>query len=107
MNCGGVRIDLDEDQQMKRLICNEGVRLQEQTQGRTVAGRRAVYDPILETIEIWGHPVVLRDRRGSRLQGGHLVYNLREGSVEFVKPPPAKPAAAPPETPAPAAEKEL
>ncbi|MCH9648098.1 MAG: LPS export ABC transporter periplasmic protein LptC [Deltaproteobacteria bacterium] len=84
MTCGSTRIELDSNRKMKRLFCQAKAHVEDRSQGKSIRGQRAVYDPGMKMIEIWGNPVTLKDRRGSQLQGGHVVYKLDEGSVEFL-----------------------
>lgn len=84
MNCGTTRIELDSNQKMERLFCQAKAHVEDRSQGKSIRGQRAVYDPGKNLIEIWGDPVTLKDNRGSQLQGGHVVYRLDEGSVEFL-----------------------
>jgi lipopolysaccharide transport protein LptA len=83
MACDEAQIDLLKDGGMERLNCTGAARLEDPAQGRVVEGSRAVYDPGVEIVEVYGDPVIMKDREGSELKGRELVYRLQQGTVEF------------------------
>ncbi|MEM9292370.1 MAG: LptA/OstA family protein [Acidobacteriota bacterium] len=87
--CQGADVLLAEVGGLNRLTCGGSASLQDLRQGRTVRGRRLVYDPDAGTIDVVGNPVRVKDRQGSELTGQRVIYQLESGTFEFKGPPKA------------------
>ena len=65
------------------MACEGSTRVEDAENGNTVTGERAVYYPDTRMIEIFGSPVVLRDAKGTTLQGRILIYDVETGRARM------------------------
>jgi lipopolysaccharide transport protein LptA len=107
--CQQLDVNLDQDHKAKQMTCTGGTHLDDPAAGRKIDGETGVYRLETRKIDIFGDPVVMRDRDGNLVHGKRLRYAVDDGKVEVLgkdeaKPPaPASPAPASPATPAGAA----
>ncbi len=99
LRCQDMRLELAEDDGFERLTCEGATRIEDPAAGNTVTGETAVYEPADRKARISGTPVVLRDRRGSQIQGRVLIYDFVTGTAE-IQTEKAGPVASPPAAPA-------
>ncbi len=111
LTCKQLDVNLDQDHKAKQMTCTGGTHLDDPATGRKIDGETGVYRLETRKIDIFGDPVVMRDRDGNLVHGKRLRYAVDDGKVEVMgkdetKPPaPASPAAAPAppgDSPAPA-----
>jgi lipopolysaccharide transport protein LptA len=99
--CKQLDVNLDQDHKAKQMNCTGGTHLDDPATGRKIDGETGVYRLETRKIDIFGDPVVMRDRDGNLVHGKRLRYAVDDGKVEVMgkdetKPPaPATPAAAP------------
>jgi lipopolysaccharide transport protein LptA len=105
--CKQLDVNLDQDHKAKQMTCTGGTHLDDPSVGRKIDGETGVYRLETRKIDIFGDPVVMRDRDGNLVHGKRLRYAIDDGKVEVlgkdeVKPPaPASPTTpATPATPA-------
>jgi len=118
--CKQLDVNLDQDHKAKQMTCTGGTHLDDPGAGRKIDGETGVYRLETRKIDVFGDPVVMRDRDGSLVHGKRLRYAIDDGKVEVLgkddtKPPapaptasatgaassaatPAPPAATPPPT---------
>jgi len=109
LTCKQLDVNLDQDHKAKQMTCTGGTHLDDPAAGRKIDGETGVYRLETRKIDVFGNPVVMRDRDGNLVHGKRLRYAIDDGKVEVLgkdeaKPPaPASPAStpAPPASPAP------
>ncbi len=111
LTCKQLDVNLDQDHKAKQMTCTGGTHLDDPAAGRKIDGETGVYRLETRKIDVFGNPVVMRDRDGNLVHGKRLRYAIDDGKVEVlgkdeVKPPApasAAPSPAPPAPPAPSA----
>jgi lipopolysaccharide transport protein LptA len=106
LTCKQLDVNLDQEHKAKQMTCTGGTHLDDPAAGRKIDGETGVYRLETRKIDVFGNPVVMRDRDGNLVHGKRLRYAIDDGKVEVlgkdeVKPPAPAPAAATPGTPAP------
>jgi lipopolysaccharide transport protein LptA len=107
LTCKQLDVNLDQDHKAKQMTCTGGTHLDDPAAGRKIDGETGVYRLETRKIDVFGNPVVMRDRDGNLVHGKRLRYALDDGKVEVlgkdeVKPP-APASSASPTSPAPTA----
>jgi lipopolysaccharide transport protein LptA/LPS export ABC transporter protein LptC len=96
LRCNELEVRLGEDRKAETMTCTGNTRLDDPTAGRSVTADRAVYQLDKREIEMFGEPVVMRDKGGNQVRGKRLLYHIDDGKVEVkgqsTKAPPATPA---------------
>ncbi len=82
LSCQRLEVDLDEDRQAETMTCTGDTKLNDPKAGRRVEGQRAVYHVEQRQVDIFGDPVVMRDRDGNQVRGKRAVYFIDDGRVE-------------------------
>ncbi|MBV8200541.1 MAG: hypothetical protein JOZ15_07945, partial [Acidobacteria bacterium] len=101
--CKQLDVNLDQDHKAKQMTCTGGTHLDDPAAGRKIDGETGVYRLETRKIDIFGNPVVMRDRDGNLVHGKRLRYAVDDGKVEVLGKEEAKPPApASPAAPAPA-----
>jgi lipopolysaccharide transport protein LptA len=105
LTCKQLDVNLDQDHKAKQMTCTGGTHLDDPAAGRKIDGETGVYRLETRKIDVFGNPVVMRDRDGNLVHGKRLRYAIDDGKVEVlgkdeVKPPAPAPAAATPAAPA-------
>lgn len=98
LSCQRMQVDLDQEHQAKTMTCTGDTKLNDPKVGRRVEGQRAVYQVAQRQVEIFGDPVVMRDRDGNQVRGKRALYFIDDGRVEIT----GKDETAPPAPAAPA-----
>jgi lipopolysaccharide transport protein LptA len=106
LTCKQLDVNLDQDHKAKQMTCTGGTHLDDPAAGRKIDGETGVYRLETRKIDVFGDPVVMRDRDGNLVHGKRLRYAIDGGKVEVLgkdeaKPPAPAPAAAAPGTPSP------
>jgi lipopolysaccharide transport protein LptA len=106
LTCKQLDVNLDQDHKAKQMTCTGGTHLDDPAAGRKIDGETGVYRLETRKIDVFGNPVVMRDRDGNLVHGKRLRYAIDDGKVEVLgkdeaKPPAPAPAAssAPPASP--------
>lgn len=98
LTCKQLDVNLDQEHKAKQMTCTGGTHLDDPAAGRKIDGETGVYRLETRKIDVFGNPVVMRDRDGNLVHGKRLRYAIDDGKVEVlgkdeVKPPaPASPA---------------
>ena len=105
LTCKQLDVNLDQDHKAKQMTCTGGTHLDDPAAGRKIDGETGVYRLETRKIDVFGNPVVMRDRDGNLVHGKRLRYAIDDGKVEVLgkdeaKPPAPAPAAATPAAPA-------
>jgi lipopolysaccharide transport protein LptA len=109
LSCKQLDVNLDKDHKARQMNCTGGTHLDDPAAGRKIDGETGVYRLETRKIDIFGDPVIMRDRDGNLVHGKRLRYAVDDGKVEVLgkdqgRPPaPAAPAAAGPAPAGPAA----
>jgi lipopolysaccharide export system protein LptA len=98
LTCKQLDVNLDQDHKAKQMTCTGGTHLDDPAAGRKIDGETGVYRLETRKIDVFGNPVVMRDRDGNLVHGKRLRYAIDDGKVEVLGKDEAKPPA-----PAPAA----
>ncbi|MEJ2085490.1 MAG: LptA/OstA family protein, partial [Acidobacteriota bacterium] len=88
IRCNEIHLRLAEEGGFEEMSCEESTRIEDSENGNTVTGDRAVYYPDRRLIEVSGSPVILRDAKGTTLQGRLLVYDVETGRARMRTEPP-------------------
>jgi lipopolysaccharide transport protein LptA len=104
LTCKQLDVNLDQDHKAKQMTCTGGTHLDDPAAGRKIDGETGVYRLETRKIDVFGNPVVMRDRDGNLVHGKRLRYAIDDGKVEVLgkdeaKPPTPAPAAASPASP--------
>jgi LPS export ABC transporter protein LptC len=94
LTCRDARVELDAEQQARRMTCAGQARLDDAAAGRRVTGDVADYDLQGKTITVAGDPVTLDDQVRGVARGRQLVYDVASGSVRLLAEEPAAPGSA-------------
>jgi lipopolysaccharide transport protein LptA/LPS export ABC transporter protein LptC len=92
LTCQRLEVDLDDDRQAETMTCTGDTRLNDPKAGRRIEGQRAVYHVERRQIDVFGDPVVMRDREGNQVRGRRAVYFLDDDKVEVKGKDEAAPA---------------
>jgi lipopolysaccharide transport protein LptA len=92
LTCQRLEVDLDDDRQAETMTCTGDTRLNDPKAGRRIEGQRAVYHVERRQIDVFGDPVVMRDREGNQVRGRRAVYFLDDDKVEVKGQDEAAPA---------------
>jgi lipopolysaccharide transport protein LptA len=101
LSCKQLDVNLDKDHKAKQMNCTGGTHLDDPAAGRKIDGETGVYRLETRKIDVFGDPVIMRDRDGNLVHGKRLRYALDDGKVEVLgkdegRPPaPAAPAGNP------------
>ncbi len=79
-----VRVELDPDNQARRLEATGAVRLSDRGSGRTITGERAEHDFEARRILVLGEPVILLEPGGARVRGRRLLYDVAAGTARML-----------------------
>jgi len=112
LTCKQLDVNLDQDHKAKQMTCTGGTHLDDPAAGRKIDGETGVYRLETRKIDVFGDPVVMRDRDGNLVHGKRLRYAVDDGKVEVLgkdeakppapaSPPPPASSAAPPTSAAP------
>jgi lipopolysaccharide transport protein LptA/LPS export ABC transporter protein LptC len=101
LTCQRLEVELGEkEREAERMTCTGDTKLNDPRAGRRVEGQRAVYQVGQRQVDIFGEPVVMRDKEGNVVRGRRVVYFMEDGRVEVKGKDEVAPAAAPNGTPA-------
>lgn len=100
LSCKQLDVNLDKDHKAKLMTCTGGTHLDDPAAGRKIDGETGVYRLETRKIDVFGDPVIMRDRDGNLVHGKRLRYALDDGKVEVLGKDETK---APAPAPAPAA----
>ncbi|HEY6324224.1 MAG TPA: LptA/OstA family protein [Thermoanaerobaculia bacterium] len=105
LTCKQLDVNLDQGHKAKQMTCTGGTHLDDPAAGRKIDGETGVYRLETRKIDVFGNPVVMRDRDGNLVHGKRLRYAIDDGKVEVLGKDEAKPPAPAPgaSSPAPAA----
>lgn len=79
-----VHVELDQDNQARRLEATGEVRLMERPSGRTITGERAEHDFEARRILVMGEPVTLLEPGGAQVRGRRLLYDVAAGTARML-----------------------
>jgi lipopolysaccharide transport protein LptA/LPS export ABC transporter protein LptC len=82
LTCQHLEVDLGEDHQAETMTCSGDARVNDPQAGRQIDGQRAVYHVAQRQVEVFGDPVVMRDRDGNQVRGKRALYFIDDGKVE-------------------------
>ena len=88
IRCQEIHLQLAEEGGFEEMSCEGTTRVEDAENGNTLTGERAVYFPDDRVIEVSGSPVVLRDSKGTTLQGRVLIYDVETGRARMRTDPP-------------------
>jgi lipopolysaccharide transport protein LptA len=100
LSCKQLDVNLDKDHKAKLMTCTGGTLIDDPAAGRKIDGETGVYRLETRKIDVFGDPVIMRDRDGNLVHGKRLRYALDDGKVEVLGKDETK---APAPAPAPAA----
>jgi lipopolysaccharide transport protein LptA len=100
LSCKQLDVNLDKDHKARQMTCTGGTHLDDPAAGRKIDGETGVYRLETRKIDVFGDPVIMRDRDGNLVHGKRLRYALDDGKVEVLGKDETK---APAPAPAPAA----
>jgi lipopolysaccharide transport protein LptA len=101
LTCQRLEVELGEkEREAERMTCTGDTKLNDPRAGRRVEGQRAIYQVGQRQVDIFGEPVVMRDKDGNVVRGRRVVYFMEDGRVEVKGKDEVAPAAAPNGTPA-------
>lgn len=85
LTCKELTLELTKStpSEVKRLLCEKDVVLDDTLGGQRVTGDFAVYDPKSATVEITGEAVHLVDRQKNELVGRFLTYDFNTGKASL------------------------
>ena len=83
LQCEEIHLRLAEEGGFEQMSCEGSTRINDAENGNTVSGDRALYLPKTRQIQVFGSPVVLRDSKGTTLQGRVLVYDVESGRARM------------------------
>ncbi len=82
LRCNELQVDLDKDRKAETMTCTGNTRLDDPQGGRSITAERAVYELARREVEMFGDPVVMKDRGKNQVRGKRLVYHIDDGRVE-------------------------
>lgn len=82
LTCDRLVVELDQNRRAKTMTCTGQVHLNDPQTGRNAASDRAIYRLEDRKVDMFGQPVVLRDKDGNLIQGKRLLYSIDDGKVE-------------------------
>jgi len=81
LECERMTVVLEEGGEAEEIHCENGVRIVDSRNARTLEGDRAIYYPAVPEVEVFGDPLTMQDGAGNKVEGGrHFVYDLESGS---------------------------
>lgn len=83
MSCDELVAGLDSAQQIRSMVGKGSVVLRDSADGRTIQGALASYDVALQSIELTGDPVRIKDDTGASLTGKRAIYDLESGAARL------------------------
>ncbi len=83
LECERMDVELDDQDEVERLICTGDLLVEHPEQGKEVRGDRAIYVPGSDEVDVTGDPVVLTDDDGTTLKGGRIVYRFDTGAAKI------------------------
>lgn len=83
LTCDELVAGLDSAQQIRSMVGKGSVVLRDSADGRTIQGALASYDVGLESIELTGEPVRIKDDTGASLTGKRAIYDLKSGAARL------------------------
>jgi lipopolysaccharide transport protein LptA/LPS export ABC transporter protein LptC len=102
LTCQRLEVELKDAQAKERevetMVCTGDTKLNDPATGRQIEGQKTIYHVAERQMEMFGEPVVMRDREGNVVRGRRLFYFMDDGKVEIkgggegVAPAPAAPA---------------
>jgi lipopolysaccharide transport protein LptA len=92
LTCQRLEVELGEKREAETMTCTGDTRLNDPKAGRRVDGQRAVYHVERRQVDIFGDPVVMRDREGNQVRGKRALYFIDDGKVEVKGKDEAAPA---------------
>lgn len=102
LTCQRLEVELgEEEREAETMTCTGDTKLNDPRTGRRVEGQRAVYQVGQRQVDIFGEPVVMRDKDGNVVRGRRVVYFMEDGRVEVKGKDEVAPAAVPDTAPAP------
>lgn len=84
LSCERLTVELDDQQQARRMTAAGGVKIVDRTAGRTVTGETAEHDLEARSVLVEGAPVVLSESAGATVRGRRLLYDLAAGSARML-----------------------
>ncbi|HEV2845723.1 MAG TPA: LPS export ABC transporter periplasmic protein LptC [Thermoanaerobaculia bacterium] len=101
LTCQRLEVKLGEkEREAEKMTCTGDTKLNDPKAGRRVEGQRAVYEVGQRQVDIFGEPVVMRDKDGNVVRGRRVVYFMEDGRVEVKGKDEVAPAAVPNTAPA-------
>lgn len=82
LRCNELQVELGEDRKAETMTCTGNTRLDDTQGGRSITADRAVYQLDRREVEMFGDPVVMKDRGKNQVRGKRLVYYIDNGRVE-------------------------
>ena len=76
LTCKQLDVNLDQDHKAKQMTCTGGTHLDDPAAGRKIDGETGVYRLETRKIDVFGNPVVMRDRDGNLVHGKRLRYAM-------------------------------
>lgn len=83
LECDSLDVELDENDDVERLVCVGELLVEDPAQGKEVRGDEAIYLPGADEVDITGDPVILTDQDGTELRGGRIVYHFDTGAAQI------------------------
>jgi lipopolysaccharide transport protein LptA/LPS export ABC transporter protein LptC len=89
LRCDELQVELGEDRKAETMTCTGNTRLDDPQGGRSITAERAIYELDRREVEMFGDPVVMKDRGKNQVRGKRLVYHIDDGRVEVKGQAPA------------------
>ncbi|MEW6336229.1 MAG: hypothetical protein AB1625_02395 [Acidobacteriota bacterium] len=79
--CQQLRAMIGEGGEIREAIMSGGVEIHDRVAERTLDGERARFVVAEDVVEVWGSPVLARERSGNQVKANHLALNRATGTV--------------------------
>jgi lipopolysaccharide export system protein LptA len=79
--CQRLHATLGEAGEIREAVMSGGVDMHDRVAGRTLEGERARFIVAEDVVEVWGSPVLARERSGNQVKADHLALQRATGTV--------------------------
>lgn len=87
LTCQRLEVELKdaqaEEREVETMVCTGDTKLNDPATGRQIEGQKTIYHVAERQMEMFGEPVVMRDREGNVVRGRRLFYFMDDGKVEI------------------------
>lgn len=87
LTCQRLEVELKdaqaEEREVETMVCTGDTKLNDPATGRQIEGQKTIYHVAERQMEMFGEPVVMKDREGNVVRGRRLFYFMDDGKVEI------------------------